>query len=230
MTTRPVRHAFLLALCLGACAPSAAEPGALAAPAAPAFDCPAPADRPGLVRLTDAAPTIREDIRYATPHNFTGRALPGYEVPAALLRPDAAAALARVQARLERLGYGLLVWDAYRPLRATLAMVEYAESTGNEWLLDGWVARRSNHNKGNTVDLTLVRLDTGAEVDMGTPFDHFGDESRTSNARGQVAANRRILLDAMRAEGFTNYSQEWWHYTHSADAEPVDVPIGCYLQ
>jgi D-alanyl-D-alanine dipeptidase len=80
------------------------------------------------------------------------------------------------------------------------------------------------------VDLTVVRLDTGVELDMGTPFDHFGDESRTSNASGQVAANRRILLDAMRAEGFTNYSQEWWHYSHSADAEPVDVPIGCYLR
>ena len=222
---RRILHALPLILAVACARPAVDTP----APA-PAFDCPADAERPGLVRLTDAAPTIREDIRYATANNFTGTPLPGYELPAALLRPEAAAALARVQERLRRNGYGLLIWDAYRPLRATLAMVEYAESTGNEWLLDGWVARRSNHNKGNTVDLTVVRLDTGAELDMGTPFDHFGDESRTSNATGQVAANRRILLDAMRAEGFSNYSQEWWHYTHSADAEPVDVPIGCYLR
>ena len=209
-----------------ACTPPVIEePG----PVVPAFDCPPETERPGLVRVTDAAPAIREDIRYATANNFTGAALPGYEIPGALLRPGAAAALARVQARLARQGYGLKVWDAYRPLRATLAMVEWAETSGNEWVLNGWVARRSNHNKGNTVDLTVVRLDTGAELDMGTPFDHFGDESRTANASGQVAANRRILVEAMRAEGFANYSQEWWHYTHSADAEPVDVPIACYL-
>ena len=218
---------LVLALAASACAPAVAVPEP--APAAPAYDCPPAAERPGMIRLTDAAPTIREDIRYATANNFTGHALPGYEDPAALMRPDAAAALARVQERLRRQGYGLKVWDAYRPVRATLAMVEYAETTGNEWLLGGWVARRSNHNKGNTVDLTVVRLDSGAELDMGTPFDHFGDESRTASASGQVAANRRILLDAMRAEGFTNYSQEWWHYTHDRDAEPVDVPIGCYL-
>ena len=225
--TRTTPSLAVLSLMLAsACTRPASEspiPGA-------AYDCPAAENRPALVRLAGVAPTIREDIRYATENNFTGRPLPGYEEPAALLRPDAAAALARVAGRLASSGYGLLVWDAYRPLRATLAMVEYAETTGNEWLLDGWVARRSNHNKGNTVDLTLVRLDTGAELDMGTPFDHFGDESRTANATGQVAANRRILVDAMRAEGFSNYSQEWWHYTHSADAEPLDVPIGCYLR
>ena len=221
-----MRRPFLLFLLLPlACG----RPGTESPAPAAAYECPAPADRPGLVRVTDAAPSIREDIRYATPNNFTGRALPGYEVPAALLRPDAAAALARVAGRLAARGYGLLVWDAYRPVRATLAMVDYAETSGNEWLLDGWVARRSNHNKGNTVDLTVVRLDTGAELDMGTPFDHFGEESVTANARGEVAANRRLLLDAMREEGFSNYAQEWWHYTHAGDAQPVDVPIGCYL-
>lgn len=219
------RTILLFALLAAACA----RPGFEAPGPGGAYTCPAPSERPGLVRVTDAAPTIREDIRYATANNFTGAPLPGYEVPAALLRPDAAAALARVQERLRRQGYGLLVWDAYRPVRATLAMVDWAETSGNEWVLNGWVARRSNHNKGNTVDLTVVRLDTGEALEMGTGFDHFGDESRTSNASGRIAANRRILLDAMRAEGFTNYSQEWWHYTHAADAEPVDVPIGCYL-
>ena len=108
---------LVLALAASACAPAVAVPEP--APAAPAYDCPPAAERPGMIRLTDAAPTIREDIRYATANNFTGHALPGYEDPAALMRPDAAAALARVQERLRRQGYGLKVWDAYRPVRAT---------------------------------------------------------------------------------------------------------------
>jgi D-alanyl-D-alanine dipeptidase len=226
-------RAYRSILTLGFLLPVACAPAIIEAPEAgpvtPAFDCPAPTDRPGMVRVTDASPRIREDVRYATANNFTGAALPGYEVPGALLRPDAAAALARVQARLERQGYGLMVWDAYRPVRATLAMVDWAERSGNEWVLNGYVARRSNHNRGNTVDLTVVRLDSGEALDMGTPFDHFGDESRTSNATGAVAANRRILVEAMRAEGFTNYSREWWHYTHATEAEPIDVPIGCWV-
>lgn len=173
---------------------------------------------------------MREEIRYATAANFTGAPLPGYEVAAALLRPAAAAALGRVQDRLERRGYGLLVWDAYRPVRATLGMVEWAERTGNEWVLEeGYVARRSNHNRGNTVDVTVVALDTGEPLDMGTAYDHFGEASHTANATGQVLANRRILLDAMAAEGWENYEREWWHFTHAADAEPLDIPIGCYI-
>lgn len=192
--------------------------------------CPRPTETPTMVRVTAAEPGIREDVRYATANNFTGAPLPGYETAAALLRPDAAAALARVQRRLARDGYGLLVWDAYRPVRATLGMVEWAERTGNEWVLDqGYVARRSNHNRGNTVDLTVVRLDTGAALDMGTPYDHFGVESHTANATGAVAANRRVLLDAMLAEGWRNYDQEWWHFTHASDADFLDVPIGCWV-
>ena len=192
-------------------------------------DCLPRSERPALTHVTAVAPSIREEIRYATRDNFTGAPLPGYERGAALLRPEAAAALARVQRRLEERGLGLLVWDAYRPVRATEAMVEWAGRTGNEWVLDrGYVARRSNHNRGNTVDLTLVRLDTGEPLDMGTAYDHFGVESHTANASGSVMANRRILLEAMEAEGWQNYEQEWWHYTHETVAEFVDVPIACY--
>jgi D-alanyl-D-alanine dipeptidase len=191
--------------------------------------CPPASERPALVHVAEPATGISEDIRYATADNFTGAPLPGYEVGAALLRPEAAAALARVQHRLEARGLGLLVWDAYRPVRATEAMVAWAEGTGNEWVLArGYVARRSNHNRGNTVDLTLVRLDSGEPLDMGTPYDHFGVEAHTANAAGRVQANRQILLEAMEAEGWTNYDQEWWHYTHTTDAGFLDVPIACY--
>ena len=192
---------------------------------------PCPAALPALERVTAVAPGIIEDIRYATSANFTGAPLPGYEAPAALLRPAAAAALARVHGRLAGRGLGLLVWDAYRPVRATLAMVEWAERTGNEWVLDqGYVARRSNHNRGHTVDLTVVDAQTGMPLDMGTPYDHFGEASHTANATGVVLANRRILLDAMAAEGWSNYDREWWHFTLPGDHEPLDIPIGCYVE
>lgn len=194
----------------------------------PVADC--PATQPPMMRVTTAEPGIREDIRYATPGNFTGAPLTGYEVPAALLRPAAAEALGRVQRSLAAQGLGLLVWDAYRPVRATLDMVAWAERTGNEWVLDqGYVARRSNHNRGNTVDLTLIRLDTGEPLDMGTPYDHFGTESHTANATGPVMENRMTLVRAMEAEGFTNYDQEWWHFTHDTTADFVDIPIGCWV-
>ena len=203
---------------------------AVQAPGTPALpDCPPAAEQPALLRVTDAAPGIREEIRYATAHNFTGAPLPGYETPAALLRPAAADALARVQRSLEARGLGLLVWDAYRPVRATLAMVDWAERSGNEWVLEeGYVARRSNHNRGNTVDLTVVDLRTGAPLDMGTEYDHFGSASHTANATGAVLRNRRILVDAMTAGGWENYAQEWWHFTHPSDDEPLDIPIRCY--
>ncbi|MGH7482082.1 MAG: M15 family metallopeptidase [Longimicrobiales bacterium] len=194
------------------------------------LDCPAPEDRPRLVRVTAVDSTIREDIRYATTDNFTGRVLPGYEVGAALLRPDAAAALARVQDRLARWNLGLLVWDAYRPVRATLEMVAWAERTTNGWVVDqGYVARRSNHNRGNTVDVTAVPLGSGRPLDMGTEYDHFGAEAHTANASGSVLTNRRILLDAMEAEGWRNYEKEWWHFTYPGEEPFIDVPIGCYV-
>src|SRR5688572_8431139 len=104
------------------------------------------------VRALDS--TIRVDARYAGPDNFTGAPLPGYEAPRALLRREAAAALARVQARLQTGGLGLLVFDGYRPVRATLAMVKWAEQSRRRHLLDdGYIARRSRHNQGVAIDL-----------------------------------------------------------------------------
>ena len=218
----------LLTLLAGACAGGSAEAPARA-PDAVLARCPMPEARPELARLVEVAPGIRQDIRYATSDNFTGAALPGYEVGEALLRPAAAASLARVQERLATRGLGLLVWDAYRPVRATLAMVEWAERTGNEWVLDeGYVARRSNHNRGNTVDLTLIDLTSGRALDMGTANDHVGPESHTANATGAVARNRALLLDAMEAEGWSNYDKEWWHYSREPAADFVDVPLACY--
>ena len=164
------------------------------------------------IRLVD--PTIMVDARYATPSNFTGAPLPGYETNRALMRREAAAALARVQKRARNEGVALKVFDAYRPVRATLAMVDWANRTGQQRLLrDGYIASRSRHNLGLAVDLTLVGGD-GRELDMGTPFDTFSAAAHTANAAGQVAANRRLLVRLMQAEGFTSYDKEWWHFSY----------------
>jgi D-alanyl-D-alanine dipeptidase len=177
------------------------------------------------VRTIDA--TIIVDARYAGADNFTGAPLPGYEEAVALLRPAAARALGRVQRQLRTLGLGLKVWDGYRPQQATRAMVAWAESRGHTTLLEqGYIARESDHNLGLAVDLTLVKLDTGDELEMGTPFDRFTEAAHTANATGQVQWNRQVLCTAMRAAHFENLPQEWWHYRYTAQkGKPLDVPV-----
>lgn len=181
----------------------------------------------GFVDLATVAPTVRLEIRYASEDNFTGAPLPGYAPDTAWLTADAARALARVQADLEAQGLGLLVYDAYRPLRATRAMVRWAETHDRVDLLDdGYVARKSNHNRGNTVDLTLVELGSGAPLDMATPWDTFSEASHYAAATGSAMKNRRRLREAMQAHGFVPYEREWWHFTFASTPEPppLDVP------
>jgi D-alanyl-D-alanine dipeptidase len=169
-----------------------------------------------LVDVRTAAPDIRVGLRYATTDNFTGAVLPGYEANRAFLRREAAAALAGVARRAAAEGLALYVYDAYRPVRATLAMVEWARRTGRENLFrDGYIASRSRHNLGLAIDLTLVDARTGTPLDMGTPFDTFSPAAHTANAAGDVLARRLRLKRLMEAEGFVNYEQEWWHYTFS---------------
>ena len=171
-----------------------------------------------LVDVQSLDSTIRVDVRYAGSNNFTGAPLPGYDAPRALLRREAAKALVRVQARLRKQGLSLLVFDGYRPVRATLAMVRWAERSGQRDLLtQGYIARRSRHNLGLAVDLTLVDAGSGTYVDMGTPFDTFSESAHTANAEGRVLANRSTLVRAMESEGFRNYEKEWWHFS-------LDVP------
>jgi D-alanyl-D-alanine dipeptidase len=159
-------------------------------------------------------PTIVVDLRYATSNNFTGAPLPGYEANRAYLRREAASALARVQSDIKPRGLGLKVFDGYRPVRATLAMVDWTARVHRPDLLtDGYIASRSRHNLGLAIDLTLIELPRGSELEMGTPFDTFSAAAHTANATGLAATNRQKLKSAMEAEGFVNYDQEWWHYT-----------------
>jgi D-alanyl-D-alanine dipeptidase len=158
--------------------------------------------------------TIVVEMRYATANNFTGAPLPGYFANRAYLRREAAATLARVQSDLRSQGLGLKIFDAYRPVRATLAMVAWTERVNRPDLLkDGYIASRSRHNLGLAIDLTLVDLATGRELEMGTPFDTFSAAAHTANAAGEAATNRQKLKTAMERERFVNYDQEWWHYS-----------------
>jgi D-alanyl-D-alanine dipeptidase len=166
------------------------------------------------VRTLDS--TILVETRYATDRNFTGAPLPGYQGNRAYLRKEAAAALARVQRRLKSGGMGLKVFDGYRPVRATLAMVEWARRTDQmHFIQDGYIASRSRHNLGLAVDLTLVDFSVGGrEVDMGTPYDTFSDQAHYANATGRTLRYRQLLRQAMESEGFKQYEQEWWHYSY----------------
>jgi D-alanyl-D-alanine dipeptidase len=180
-----------------------------------------------LLNVQSLDPTIVVDLRYATSNNFTGAPLPGYEANRAYLRREAASALARVQRDLRPRGLALKVFDAYRPVRATLAMVDWTERVHRPDLLkDGYIASRSRHNLGLAIDLTLIDLATRQELEMGTPFDTFSAAAHTANASGLAAVNRQKLKAAMEAEGFQNYDQEWWHYTFSVPSPlRFDRPI-----
>ena len=174
-----------------------------------------------LVDLKSVDTSLVVEMRYATKNNFTGAVLPGYEANRAYLRGEAAAALALVNADLRIQGLGLKIFDAYRPVRATQAMVAWTESAHRPDLLNqGYIASKSRHNLGVAVDLTLIDLRTRAELPMGTSFDYFAPLAFTKNATGVVAKNRQLLKKVMERQGFTNYEKEWWHYTY-----PVENPV-----
>lgn len=173
------------------------------------------------VRSQDS--TIIVEVHYATSNNFTGAVLPGYEANRAFLRREAAEALGRVQRRLRTGGMGLKVFDGYRPVRATQGMVEWARRTGQMHLIEqGYIASHSRHNLGLAVDLTLVDFSVGGrEVDMGTPYDTFSEAAHYASATGRTLRYRQLLRRVMESEGFTQYEQEWWHYSYEVPGPPL---------
>lgn len=186
---------------------------------------------PGWVDLLVLMPELHTDIVYFTEQNFTGAQLPGYGVPGAWLLEGPAQALARVEVDLRQRGYGLLVYDAYRPRRATEAMVAWAWRSGNERLVKaGYISPTSFHNRGMAIDLSVVRLSDGRPLDMGTAFDDLSTASHTANATGEPLANRLLLKEAMERHGWRNYWREWWHFSWPAAGMPErrDVPYACY--
>lgn len=186
---------------------------------------PTPAIKSGLVELTRLDPTIKLDIRYATAENFTGRVL--YSQARAFLMAEPAAALVRVNARARAEGYGLTIFDAYRPWRVTKALWNATPRRQR-----GFVANPkegSKHNRGSAVDLSLHDLKTGALVEMPTAYDAFTrrayrDFEPVSDA---ARANRARLELWMEAEGFKGIPNEWWHFDWKAwrDYPILDQPF-----
>jgi len=223
-TTSRLAAALLLAIAAGSAAGAASLPD-------------------GFVRLAEVDPSIRQDMRYAGADNFVDRRLAGYEAPACILTDKAAKALARVQTAVSGDGFALVVFDCYRPERAVADMVRWSKAGGpadprwypavrREHLVSaGYVGARSAHSRGSTVDLALVKTaDGGAAApacgagapgmaEFGTGFDCFDRKSRTlfSPLPPGAAENRARLVRAMAAEGFVNYSREWWHFTLSGE-------------
>jgi len=174
-------------------------------------------------------PTIALDIRYFTTDNFVGTRVDGYLAPKAFLTKQACAALANVQAELGKEGLSLKIFDAYRPQKGVNHFIRWAKDPADTLTKQkyypqvnkkdvfklGYVASRSGHSRGSTVDLTIIELSTGQELDMGSGWDFFGEISghAYTNLSATQRANRLKLKTVMEKYGFRAYSKEWWHYT-----------------
>lgn len=196
---------------------------------------PAHAQRDGFVNVSLLAPGVVVDMRYAGSNNFIGRPIRGYEAPVCWLSQAAAEALAQVQRDLEAFGHGLKVYDCYRPQRAVNDFVAWADDPNDrvnaarfyphvaksDLIPQGYIASRSGHSRGSTVDLTLVDAE-GRELDMGGEFDFFDPRSWPQDASitPEQRANRMLLRLAMQARGFRPYDKEWWHFTLENEPYP----------
>lgn len=227
------------------------------------------ADLPeGFVRLREVAPTIQYDIRYAGPHNFVGRPIAAYASPECILTRQAAEALAAAARELAAQGLGLRVYDCYRPAQAVADFVAWARDLGDEAMKPefyprvpktelfarGYIAEKSGHSRGSTVDLAIVRLDQipatpwapgdpladcalpmgerfdDATLDFGTGYDCFDGRAHHGAAGipAEATANRETLKTLMQRHGFTPYAEEWWHYTLAGEPFPgtyFDFPV-----
>ncbi len=183
----------------------------------------------GFVYLSDIDSSIIVDLKYYSKNNFTGKFVEGYNSNKAILTKEAAINLSNVQDDLNKLGYSLILYDAYRPQSAVNFFVKwslnfndtinkriyYPNNKKSELFKLGYIAYKSGHTRGSTVDVSLVEITTNKVLDMGTIFDYFGVESHTffDDISEKQKSNRLILFEAMSNNGFKNYSKEWWHYT-----------------
>ena len=188
----------------------------------------------GFVYVAEAVPDVLLEIRYYSTYNFVGARVDGYKAPVAVLSAEAAASLRRAAGIAAERGYVLKIFDAYRPQAAVDHFVRWAgdmhdakykavfyPQTDKARLFElHYIAAKSGHSRGSTVDLTLVDRLSGRECDMGSPFDFFGPISHhgTNLITPKQAANRAILQSIMKESGFKPYAEEWWHYT--LDNEP----------
>ena len=186
-------------------------------------------DPSAFVLLADYVPAIVQEIRYYSTYNFIGERIDGYEEPCAIITKQAARALKSVSNEMNVRGYRLKVFDAYRPASAVKHFVLwgiedtdirmkpyfYPELQKQELFMKGYIASKSSHSRGSTVDLTLLDMKTGKEVDMGSPFDMFSEVSHPDykGITEEQYENRMQLRNVMIRNGFEPIDCEWWHFT-----------------
>ena len=194
--------------------------------------------------ITDVVPDAILEIRYYSSYNFVGERIDGYMAPVAIMTVKAANALKEVSDELAEKGYRLKIYDAYRPQRAVNHFIRWAENVEDirmkpyfypdvpksELFEREYIMARSGHSRGSTVDLTLLDMKTGKDLDMGGVFDWFGELSHPDyeNITPQQKANRLILREAMLKHGFAPLDSEWWHFTLKNEPYPdtyFDFPI-----
>ena len=190
----------------------------------------------GFVLLADFVPHIVQEIRYYSTYNFIGERIDGYEEPVALLTREAARALKAVSNELFVQGYRLKVFDAYRPVAAVRQFILwgiedtdirmkpyfYPDLQKQELFQKGYIAKQSSHSRGSAIDLTLLDMRTGKEVDMGSPFDLFSEASHP-DYRGvteEQFQNRMLLQKVMVRNGFMPIDCEWWHFCLADEPYP----------
>lgn len=193
-------------------------------------------DPSGFVLLADYIPQIVQEIRYYSTYNFVGDRIDGYEEPCAILTKEAARALKSVSNEMIVKGYRLKIFDAYRPVCAVKHFILwgiedqdirmkpyfYPKLEKQELFAKGYIAKESSHSRGSTVDLTLLDMKTGKELDMGGPFDFF-EELSHPDYRGitdEQYHNRMLLRNSMIRNGFIPFECEWWHFTLKNEPYP----------
>ena len=198
----------------------------------------------GFVYIEQITPGIKTDLRYYAGHNFVGKRITGYLEPKCILTKEAAIALDSAQKNLEQFGLGLKIFDAYRPQRAVNNFIEWASDLEDikmksefypdvkkeNLFIEGYIADKSSHSRGSTVDITIIDLKSNTELDMGSGYDFFGPESWPDFADiSELQRSNRMLLQLiMMKHGFNPYPKEWWHFTLQNEPFPdtyFDFPI-----
>lgn len=188
------------------------------------------------VSVREIDTTMRVELRYFTTNNFVGTKIRGYKANKAYLTKRAAKALHMAHRRAWKMGLGILIYDAYRPQQAVDHFVEWSKHASDTikkadfypmmrksiLFREGFIAAKSGHSRGSTVDLTLYRLETGEVLDMGSPYDLFSEISfhNTPLINSEQWTNRNLLRTLMRNAGFRPYTKEWWHYTLNNEPFP----------
>jgi D-alanyl-D-alanine dipeptidase len=190
----------------------------------------------GFVYLKDLVPSIKIELRYYSNHNFIGKPINGYKSNRLIMTKEAALSLKKIQQELLKKELSLKIFDAYRPQQAinhfvawakvlndTLMKNEYYPRVAKSNLFkSGYIASKSAHSRGSTVDLTITSAKTATELDMGSSYDFFGIEShpKYQNISNQQKKNRMLLRKVMLANGFKPYQNEWWHFTLKKEPFP----------